>query len=1468
MAIDIQERMKKAMQQAKANDRANVDAVKNVTPGLRVSGSNNTVVSQPSALDTGDYDGVGGFLKGVGQNAFETARSALYNLQALSNSLPVQYSAAPAEGAVQQAREMAAAARAGDESKLSELERQAQERSEKRAADREARISELEQKADESAERAAEIREATVGDSNALVQGAFDVGTGGLQLLGDIALNSVLPGAGAATMFARAAGGAIGEARNEGATTEQQLLYGLGSGALEFATEKISNVAKPLAKMFGKGVADDVVEATIKKLTGTESGRSVLRLLASGVGEGFEEAVSTLVNPVLQRIYDENALEQYSSENGAQLVSDALYDATIGAVLGGLVQLPGSVISSRRSRRASSTANTPGASQNVENNAPAVDSADASFAEGNVTTQPAEAAVEAPTASQAVPEVERILSSGNVSNSAAERIINTPELRAQYEALTGQRLTGTKSEMRNAIKQTAAQMREQASVDSFLNDAAEATGQTVAQKRAASHEVDEILREDRTLGGVTDARADRIIDTPELRAEFERRVGEALPNIRGEARAAIKTYASRTATGPNANTPVTPDSSATVNPTDSLGAAPAGFDRFSAALNRYGEMPERGTGAREMSIPQAMNDSTVVPQTVQSFANAEATPETAYTEITRLIEQGNFDRAVITDQASLARAEETITREGFNRALADWTATVRSGRVSKDTTTLGLTLYNNAINAGDTQAAIQILVDIVDNARTGAQATQAMNILNKLTPEGRLYGVQRSIASLQEEIQRRFGDQAPNIKIDETLASEYLNATDPDAQLEALDNIYKDVARQVPSDWYDKLNAWRYFAMLANPRTHVRNILGNTLMRGVSGLRDRLSGAMQSVFVRDRNKRTRSNLNRTFNVEDEARYNVAYDEYKRVSSMIADAGKYRNELSQIRKYMQPLKGAVGKLANANSALLEWEDMVFSRGAYARSLAQFLKARGITAEQYVNDSISQEVKAKAQAFAIQEAQRATFRDFNEFSDLIQKLANLGGDTGVGRAYRTIVSSVLPFTRTPANILVRGVTEYSPIGIMRGVGNMLTDVRRGNMTAGEAIDQLASGFVGTGIMALGALLAKLGLVTGSGAGDDQEQAMQELTGFQPYALQVDGNSYTLDWLAPAALPFFVGVEVQKLFENSGADDDDLLRALGSITQPMLEMSMLSGVDDLLDSVSYANNSGTSPIWAALASAATSYISQYFPSVFGAIERTTEDQRYTTYTDPNSPIPSDFQYAISRAMNRLPFEYNQVDYIDAWGDTESTGSVFERALENFLSPGYYNESGASHRERELQRIYEETGESVIPERISPNEKYTKKNADGTTEEIHLASEGLYEEYATTLGETQAEGLDELFTTAVYRNMSSQDKARTIKRVEEYAREVARQAIDPDYEMDGVNASAFDAAAQGIEPANYLAYAQNMSQLKSDKDENGDTVPNSLKNKVVSYINSLPLTAAQKDWIYAERGYAASTLDETPWH
>lgn len=1389
MPIDIQERLKKAQEQAAANDRANIDATRNITPGLRVSGSNTIAPTQSQQNSANEYDGLFGTLRGVGESALSGIRSANEALAGwLADFTPdaVKENISLVDVDADAARAAASAAAGAmreqfgrtEESREQGRGRQQQATDyltqRRNELDTGADVERLFQEAANSQEEAARIREYTVGDSGAFAQLLFDAGVGGVQMGYDALMNFLIPGSGLASAGLRGAGSGILEAQQSGASTLEQLAYGLGVGAIEAATEKISNLAGPLRRVFGGGVADRAVSSLVNRLTSSTAGRAVLNLAANAAGEGFEEFVSSAANPVLRRIFDENALAEYGDP---QMWADAAYDALVGATIGGVLGLPGTVTTMRNRS----------ASQN---------------------------ATEAPTAG-AVPQTGVDTSTG--VNPVEAGIDASVRLFNEGGGVIDAQTPGDSRYMKESAPET---------IKTVVPSQSEARGGSGALTESAPDNIETgVTAQDGVTGG-----------------------SGTLSND------------SRPDSGQSVNSTEIPNSSAAVNPEGSLGAAPAGFDRFSAALERYGEMPERGTGAREVSIPRAMNDDSVVPQTVQTFANAEATPETTYTDITRILEQGGFNRAVITDRASLGRAEQTITDKGFQQALIDWTATMRSGRVSKDTTTLGLALYNNAINSGDTQTGIQILTDIVDNARTAAQATQAMSILNKLTPEGRLYGVQRSIANLQDEINNRLGDRAPEIHIDETLADNYLNAADEDARLAALDEIYKDIANQVSPTWYDKLNAWRYFAMLANPRTHIRNSFGNLLMRGVSGVRDRVSGRLQSMFIRNRNQRTRSNLNRTFNAEDSARYKVGYDEYKRVSSMIADAGKYQNELSQIRKHMQPLRGIAGKLANANSAVLEWEDMVFSRGAYARSLAQFLKARNITAEQYVSGTVGQEVIAEAQAYAIREAQRQTFRDFNQFSDLIQRIATAGGNTGVGRAWQTIVGSVMPFTRTPANIIVRGVAEYSPMGLLRGIKNMLFDVRSGRMTAGEAVDMFSSGLVGTGLMALGALLSRLDLVNGGEGGDEQEQAYNELTGFQPYSLNVDGGSYTLDWLAPAALPFFVGVEIEKLFSDSGDEDgSELLSALGSITQPMLEMSMLSGISDLLDSVSYARNTGTDPVWAALSSAATNYISQYFPSVFGALERTLENQRYSSYTDPNSPIPSDFQYALSQAANRIPgVEYNQVPYIDAWGNTEDTGSTLMRIFENFVSPGYYSETDSSRLENELLKLYESTGEAVIPERVTMS---TKVDGERLTPED-------FEEYARTLGQTQEDMFNDLASYAWFDRMSDDEKVEAVQNVQEFAKYTAAEAIGREYHSP-MSERATNASEQGIDALTYLMMYSDMGGIESDKDENGETIPNSKKDKIVRYINSQNLTPAQKDWLYlVDRGYSEKTLSDTPWH
>ena len=152
---------------------------------------------------------------------------------------------------------------------------------------------------------------------------AVDAAVGGLQLVGDIAANAVVPGAGLAMMGARSFGGAAQDARQAGATRDQQLLYGAEVAAASMLTEKIANVAGPFKKAFGGGAIDKLAS----KLTGSKAGKLIL----SSLSEGGEEVLENALQPILQRLtYDPDAA--YDSE----WVAETAYSGLVGAILGGL----------------------------------------------------------------------------------------------------------------------------------------------------------------------------------------------------------------------------------------------------------------------------------------------------------------------------------------------------------------------------------------------------------------------------------------------------------------------------------------------------------------------------------------------------------------------------------------------------------------------------------------------------------------------------------------------------------------------------------------------------------------------------------------------------------------------------------------------------------------------------------------------------------------------------------------------------------------------------------------------------------------------------------------------------------------------------------------------------------------------------------------------------------------------------
>lgn len=156
-----------------------------------------------------------------------------------------------------------------------------------------------------------------------------NVASGLGQMLPAVAVN-LIPGAGQAASLAMfgtmAAGNAAEEAYNDGASYWGGLGYGVASGLVEMATEKMFGGATK--NILGKGYLDDLTKNVAK------SGWK--RVAKEALEEGAEEAVSELVNPLLKNIYkDKGFFEDFlTTEHLKDIGQSALVGAATSIVYG------------------------------------------------------------------------------------------------------------------------------------------------------------------------------------------------------------------------------------------------------------------------------------------------------------------------------------------------------------------------------------------------------------------------------------------------------------------------------------------------------------------------------------------------------------------------------------------------------------------------------------------------------------------------------------------------------------------------------------------------------------------------------------------------------------------------------------------------------------------------------------------------------------------------------------------------------------------------------------------------------------------------------------------------------------------------------------------------------------------------------------------------------------------------------
>lgn len=902
-------------------------------------------------------------------------------------------------------------------------------------------------------------------------------------------------------------------------------------------------------------------------------------------------------------------------------------------------------------------------------------------------------------------------------------------------------------------------------------------------------------------------------------------------------------------------------------PSDGLGAADAGFDPFTATQNEYGTLPSSEKPVRSDDVPRSTNGEDRVSQTVVTAKGAQVTPDEFVPLIENETMKGGFSFIPVSNNDVTQRATARISEKGWSRALADWTSDVRAGKSGDSITATGALLYNYAVNSGDTGLALSVLSDYATAVRNSARGLQAARIMKTLTPSNRLYMMEQNIRNLAERLGITDG-----LHLDKELAQQYLDAQDDAARDKIIEDIQQDVADQIPSTMLDKWTAWRYVNMLGNFKTQGRNVFGNIGMQAVQRAKDGTAAALESIVYHasgGKFERTKS-----FTVDKELRA-AAKADFKNVEAAALGEGKY-HEGSDSDAFLRGVeerrtifknngdwgttessnpfvraarittdtaaKGLEGYRRATNWAM-EQGDVIFSKGAYAHALAGYLKAHQVTAEQFSStewQSRNGTFVDKARQYAIKEAQESTFRDSNTLSSWISRI---GRRRDTPTAARIAAEGLAPFRKTPANVLVRA-EEYSPLGLINTAIDSIkayrgakgeTTFADADITGADIVNSLSKTLTGTGLFLAGMALQNAGLLRGGDDDDDNQVTFDDLTGRQAYSFELpNGFSYTLDWLTPAAMPLFMGAQLNELRQDGGIELKDLEKSLTSIAEPMLEMSMLSGVNSTIDDLKYSDdNFGQLAI-----SLAVSYLTQGLTnSLVGQLERTSENVRMSTYTDKNSAVPTWLQRTIGKSSAKMPgLDYHQIPYVDQWGEEEPSGDVLSRAIQNTLSPGYYSKVELDDTEKELARLAEATGEtSVYP-------KWANKSFTVDGEMKNLTAEE-YTKYAKTTGQTRKSAVDALMKNSGYQKLSDENKVKAVQRAYEYANAKGKMAVS-NYKPDGFAKGAMSSV---LPIDSYILYT-----LTSDRDHSGGTD----STESARTLQSMPgLTNSQRGTAWQEK-------------
>lgn len=741
---------------------------------------------------------------------------------------------------------------------------------------------------------------------------------------------------------------------------------------------------------------------------------------------------------------------------------------------------------------------------------------------------------------------------------------------------------------------------------------------------------------------------------------------------------------------------------------------------------------------------------------------------------------------------------------------------------------------------GDMDNYVEMVVKASNALSETGRSLSAARMLFNATPEGRTASVIRNIKNVQEKYAKRIdGD----IEIDPVKIERLGNAQTPEEMDSIIQEIGIDTWNQIPGSMWEKFNAFRRTSLLLNPKTMIRNFLGNIVFVPARAGKNAVASGLESAFKRAGvlDTKTQSILNMT-NADDVARINFGKEIFDENAPSIMSNSRFSETARPIEANVYgstPIGQVLEWTRRLTGKGLEGGDKLILKPAYSHALARYMKANNL-----LPSTITKEELALAENVAREEALRSTFRDAHFISDALIKYKAIEGKSAFHKAVGIALEGTVPFVKTPLNV-VRRAFDYSPIGITKGVVRIMKAAKEGN-NAGvvRGIDNLASGLTGTGLIALGYYLGSIGVLNGRIPYDEYGN-FQKGQGEQGYSINIGDTSVTVDWITPAILPMLTGVEIAKQVVNGGFDPMRSIEALGDIATPVTELSMMSGFADVLESASNSDSAGATVIGTAL-TPFMNYAGQYIPTVSGQIARAIDPVRRSTTSTAETATGRRIEKFYNKQKAKIPGLSKTLEpFVDAWG-REQTASTYDRTVENFLTPFYTSKKNVTPVDEEITALYKDLSEDE-------RNKILPKLKSGYTvsfegDQVRLSPEDMTL-FNKDKGKASFKQLSDLISTEEYKTATGTEKADMIAKIYTETTKIAKidtlisQGKDEwkvwTDDMEGGKANYQEVKDSGLAPKDYY-------YLFKDTELNGKSGTN--QYEAYQKLESTDLTTEQK--------------------